>query len=401
MKTADAAFVYSIEEHSYHFHDKHPFNPLRLTLTKDLLEACNSLDTNKILKPRKATEEELALVHDLAFIDAVKLAGANKLSAEKARSYGLGTDDTPFFNDMHNAASYLVGGTLTAVDTVMNGSYSHAIHLGGGLHHGFKGKASGFCIYNDSAIAIEYLKQKYQARVLYVDTDAHHGDGVQWSFYDDPDVFTLSVHETGRYLFPGTGSVTEKGAGAGYGLKVNIPLEAFTEDDSFLESYETAFREAVDFFRPDLILTVNGADSHYLDPLTHLHTSLKSFHFIPKLAHELAHEYCEGRWVAVGGGGYDHWRVVPRAWASIWLEMTNQTDILNQPIPHTWIEQWQDHADVQLPQSWYDDEKMLPVVPRKPIITARNQQTIEKALFHIRNEKPSRRPSFTQKNNLC
>ncbi|MFK3938271.1 acetoin utilization protein AcuC [Alkalihalobacillus sp. NPDC078783] len=391
MKKADACYVYSREEHAYHFHDKHPFNPLRLTLTKDLLEACSSLDQTSILEPRKATEEELAYVHDSAYIEAVKLAGANQLSADKARNYGLGTDDTPLFLGMHDAASYLVGGTLAAVDAVMNGEYTHALHLGGGLHHGFRGKASGFCIYNDSAIAIEYLKQHYQARVLYVDTDAHHGDGVQWSFYDDPDVFTLSVHETGRYLFPGTGSIAERGAGSGYGFKLNIPLEAFTEDDSFITSYETAFREAVEFFKPDIILTVNGADSHYLDPLTHLHTSLKSFHFIPKLAHELAHEYCEGRWVAVGGGGYDHWRVVPRAWGSIWLEMTEQTHVLDQPIPTDWINRWKHKSEVPLPTTWHDEPSMFPTIPRKPIITARNQQTVEKALFAIRNEKKRRK----------
>jgi acetoin utilization protein AcuC len=391
MKKADACYVYSHEEHAYHFHDKHPFNPRRLTLTKDLLETCSSLDHSSVIKARKATEQELALVHDSAYIEAVKLAGANQISADKARNYGLGTDDTPLFEGMHDAASYLVGGTLAAVDAVMNGEYTHALHLGGGLHHGFRGKASGFCIYNDSAIAIEYVKQTYQARVLYVDTDAHHGDGVQWSFYDDPDVFTLSIHETGRYLFPGTGSITERGAGSGYGFKLNIPLEAFTEDDSFIASYETAFREAVEFFKPDLILTVNGADSHYLDPLTHLHTSLKSFHFIPKLAHELAHEYCAGRWVAVGGGGYDHWRVVPRAWGSIWLEMTEQTHILDQPIPTDWIDRWKSESDVTLPTRWHDDQSMFPKIPRKPIITARNQQTVEKALFSIRNEKKLRK----------
>ncbi|TSB48085.1 acetoin utilization protein AcuC [Alkalicoccobacillus porphyridii] len=397
MKTAEAAFIYSSEEHLYHFHEKHPFNPRRLRLTMDLLQYSGALDQSMILKPRYATDQELALVHDQAFIEAVKQAGCGRLVEEQARNYGIGTDDTPFFEGMHEAASLLVGGTLTAVDAVMNGSYSHALHLAGGLHHGFKGKASGFCIYNDSAIAIEYLKQNYQARVLYVDTDAHHGDGVQWCFYDDPDVFTLSIHETGRYLFPGTGSVTEKGAGAGYGMKLNIPLEAFTEDESFLESYETTFREVVEFFRPDVIITQNGADSHYLDPLTHLHTSLKSFHAIPKLAHELAHTYCNGRWVAVGGGGYDHWRVVPRAWGSIWLEMTEQTDILNQPIPQMWHEAWKEQAEELLPSVWHDPEDMLPIVPRKPIITTRNQQTVEKALYYIRNEKKSLRTPINEK----
>ena len=149
----------------------------------------------------------MQLIHDPDFIHAVSLAGHGQLSDEHAESYGLGTDDTPIFTNMHEASSLLVGGTLTAVDYVMSGKALHALHLGGGLHHGFTGKASGFCIYNDSAVAIKYLQKSFGARVLYVDTDAHHGDGVQWAFYDDPNVCTLSIHETGRYLFPGTGNL--------------------------------------------------------------------------------------------------------------------------------------------------------------------------------------------------
>lgn len=157
------------------------------------------------------------------------------------------------------------------------------------------------------------MRKKYGARVLYVDTDAHHGDGVQWAFYEESDVCTLSIHETGRYLFPGTGSVNEKGQGQGFGFSINVPVDAFTEDESFLEVYETSFREVIEFFKPDVILTQNGADAHYLDPLTHLSSTIRIFKEIPRIAHKLAHEYCEGRWIAVGGGGYDIWRVVPRA----------------------------------------------------------------------------------------
>ena len=167
----------------------------------------------QVIPPRMASEEELALIHDLSYIEAVKKAGNGQLPKEIAENYGLGTEDTPIFPNMHEASALLVGGTLTAVDQVMTGKALHALHLGGGLHHGFRGKASGFCVYNDSSVAIKYLQEKYNARVLYVDTDAHHGDGVQWSFYDDPNVCTLSIHETGRYLFPGTGNVNERGQG--------------------------------------------------------------------------------------------------------------------------------------------------------------------------------------------
>ncbi|WP_100405131.1 acetoin utilization protein AcuC [Bacillus solitudinis] len=381
-----SVYVYSDEQLAYRFNKEHPFNHLRLHLTHDLLKKTNSINDKDIIPPRLATDEELNLIHDEAFIEAVKSAGKGTLKPERATNYGLGTDDTPIFANMHEAASLIVGGTLTAVDAVMKGQFTHALHLGGGLHHGFRGKASGFCIYNDSAIAIEYMKKMYGARVLYVDTDAHHGDGVQFAFYDDPDVCTLSIHETGRYLFPGTGNVNEKGAGKGYGFSINVPIDAFTEDDSFLEVYERSFREVVAFFKPDVILTQNGADAHHLDPLTHLCSTMRTYQMIPKLAHELAHEFCEGRWIAVGGGGYDIFRVVPRAWSLIWLEMTNQTSIISEALPRLWREQWEKHAQEEMPTEWMDVSDTVPTIPRKHEIAEKNHNTLEKALYHIRTE---------------
>lgn len=382
----EALFVYSQEQLTYKFNDEHPFNHLRLNLTYDLLQKINAIQPDDVVEPRMATDEEIALIHEPSFIEAVKKAGRGELSEGIAHNYGLGTDDTPMFPNMHEAAALLVGGTLTAVDLVMENKAEHAINLGGGLHHGFRGKASGFCIYNDSSIAIEYMRKKYGARVLYVDTDAHHGDGVQWAFYDDNDVCTFSIHETGRYLFPGTGHVHEKGQGKGYGFSFNIPVDAFTEDESFLEAYETAMREIVAFFKPDVILSQNGADTHYFDPLSHLCTTMKTFRTIPKIAHELAHEYCDGRWIAVGGGGYDMWRVVPRAWSMIWLEMTNQMDKATGPLPKEWLDKWQAKSPVKLIPTWEDPDNLYPEIPRKGEITEKNFNTLEKALYHIRTE---------------
>lgn len=287
---------------------------------------------------------------------------------------------------MHEASSLLVGGTLQAVDYVMQGKSKHALNLGGGLHHGFRGRASGFCIYNDSSIAIRYIQEKYQARVLYVDTDAHHGDGVQWTFYDDPSVCTFSIHETGRYLFPGTGNISERGNGQGYGTSFNFPLEAFTEDNSFLMVYEKALREVIEYFKPDVLFTQNGADAHYFDPLTHLYASMKIYREIPKLAHELAHEYCDGRWIAVGGGGYDMWRVVPRAWSLIWLEM-NDDPIPTGKLPEDWLNKWQKEAPVPLIPTWEDPNPLFEPIPRKAEIEEKNAQMLIKALNIIRSEK--------------
>ncbi|MFS0864516.1 acetoin utilization protein AcuC [Fredinandcohnia sp. 179-A 10B2 NHS] len=379
----ESVFVYSDQFLKYRFSNDHPFNQTRVKLTYDLLKSLNVLDDNQIIEPRIATDEELELVHDPKFIQAVKLAGEGKLPEETANNYGIGTEDTPIFPGMHEASALLVGATLTAVDEVMSGKSKHALSLGGGLHHGFRGKASGFCIYNDSAVAIRYMQKKYNVKVLYVDTDAHHGDGVQWTFYDDPDVCTLSIHETGRYLFPGTGNINERGAGKGYGYSFNIPVDAFTEDDSWLHAYTTAFRAVTEFFKPDIIFTQNGVDSHYYDPLTHLSATIKIYREIPKLAHQLAHEYCDGKWIAVGGGGYDIWRVVPRAWSLIWLEMIDKSDITG-PLPEEWINQWQPKTTVKLPSHWEDDQDLYPPIPRKPEIEEKNALTVEKALYPIR-----------------
>ncbi len=384
----DSVFVFSEAQLKYKFNSNHPFNQQRLELTLDLLKKIGAIKEEQIVLPRMATDEELLLIHDPNYVNAVKLASIGELPQAVAENYGLGTEDTPIFPNMHEASSFLVGGTLTAVDHVMTGKAKHALNLGGGLHHGFRGKASGFCIYNDSSVAIKYMQEKYHARVLYVDTDAHHGDGVQWSFYDDPDVCTLSIHETGRYLFPGTGSINERGQGKGYGTKFNIPLDAFTEDESFIDAYTLALQEICEFFKPDVIITQNGADSHYLDPLTHLSATMKIYREIPKIAHKMAHQYCDGKWIAVGGGGYDIWRVVPRAWAMVWLEMTENSNFSGS-LPKEWLDRWQSLSPVTLPPEWDDPIDLYPPIPRKEEITEKNAQTVQKALYPIRNRKKS------------
>lgn len=377
--TGKAAFIFSEDLLKYKFKQNHPFNQLRLKLTKELLEIGGFLDDSQIIPPRYATKEELLYNHDERFIEAVKKASVGLLDEDIAENFGLGTEDTPIFSDMHNASSLVVGGSIEASEYVMSGQGKHALHLGGGLHHSQRGKASGFCVYNDCSVAIHYIRKKYNARVLYVDTDAHHGDGVQWSFYDDPNVCTFSIHETGRYLFPGTGQVYERGTGPGYGCSFNIPLDAFTEDESWLFAYHEAFEKIVQHFKPDVILTQNGADAHYFDPLTHLSTTMKIYREIPKMAHRLAHQYCDGRWIAVGGGGYDIWRVVPRVWSLIWIEMSDQGEA-NGELPKAWIDKWQKNSPVELPKYWDDLDQIYPAIPRKPEIEEKNKITVQKSL---------------------
>ncbi|GAA0455974.1 acetoin utilization protein AcuC [Alkalibacillus silvisoli] len=381
-----ATFVYTEDFKKYKFRDDHPFNQKRVELTFDLLKSMNALNDDQILAPRKATDEEIKLVHDKAYVDAVKRASVNELPEEEGLEFGIGTEDTPIFDHMHDAAAQLVGGTLTAVDSVLNGDFKHALNFGGGLHHGFRRKASGFCIYNDAAIAIKYIRQQYNYKVLYVDTDAHHGDGVQWIFYDDPNVCTLSIHETGRYLFPGTGNVNERGHNEGYGTSFNIPIDAFTENESFIEVYKETLETIAAYFKPDIIVTQNGADAHVFDPLSHLCCTMEIYEEIPRLAHKIANDYCNGKWVALGGGGYDIWRVVPRAWAQIWAIASQGGAPFSGELPKNWVNKWHEESPVTLPTTWHDRSDIYKPIPRKEEITEKNKILVNKLLQPIRNE---------------
>src|SRR5699024_5941117 len=383
--TKEARFVYSNDELAYSCSKEHPFNEKRITLKLDLLKEIKAISDEQIVAPRIAIDEEILLIHEEKFVHTVKKASKGELTTAEGEVYGIGTEDTPIFPNMHEASAMLVGGTLTAVDLVMEGHAKHALSLGGGLHHGFKGRASGLCVYNESSGAIRYMQKKYDARVLYVDTDAHHGDGVQWAFYDDPNVCTFSIHETGRYLFPGTGNITERGNGPGYGTAFNFPVDAFTEDESFIYIYETALRKVIEHFKPDVILTQNGADAHYLDPLTHLYGTMNIYKEIPKLARQLANEYCNGRWIAVGGGGYDIWRVVPRAWAHLWIEMSEQQQPTG-PLPQNWLDKWQTESPVKLIPTWEDPSPLYDVIPRKKEIEEKNANMLQQALYTLEKQ---------------
>jgi acetoin utilization protein AcuC len=375
-------FVYDDELLKYRFSDTHPFNQMRLKLTKDLLMDANFLKENDLVKPRTATLEELELVHSHDYISAVQKAGHGELSHEDEIKYGLNTDDTPNFQDMHEKCSLIVGASLTAVDLVMSGATKQAVSLAGGLHHGFQGKASGFCIYNDAAIACEYITQKYGKKVLYVDTDAHHGDGVQWSFYARNDIVTYSIHETGRYLFPGTGSATERGTEEGFGYTVNIPIDAFTEDDSFIDVFTESLEKAIQKFQPDVILSQNGVDAHYRDPMTHLSLTSKSYEKIPRFVKKMADKYTDGKWIALGGGGYNIWQVVPRMWSQIWLAMKD-IDAPRGYLPEQFISNYKNQCQVLFPNKWEDDLDDYMTIPRKIEITEKNRSTLDRILMYF------------------
>ncbi|HHY60401.1 MAG TPA: acetoin utilization protein AcuC [Clostridia bacterium] len=369
--------VYSPHFTEYKFHEGHPFDPLRLRLWYELLETMEAVSPEDLVFPQPASEEELLLVHTQEYIEAVKMASRGKVPPEPLQ-FNLGTEDNPIFPNMHQIASLVVGGTLLAARLVMEEKAAHVFNVGGGLHHAMKDRASGFCIYNDAAVAIQWLRRTYDVKVMYIDVDAHHGDGVQWVFYQEPEVMTVSFHETGRYLFPGTGGVLEKGSGEGYGYAVNVPLEPFTEDDSFIEALHKVLPTLMESFRPDIIVSQHGCDTHEYDPLTHLSLTTRGFVEAARLIHQLAHDYCQGRWVVLGGGGYDIWRVVPRSWALLWGEISGRQ--LPEKIPDAWRLKWTKAAPIPLPEFLHDDPADFPPKPRRDEISEKNRRTVMQAL---------------------
>ncbi len=383
----EAAFVHDAAMEDYGFGPDHPFNPVRLRMTVELCGFLGLLEGQTFVAPEPATDEDLATVHSAGYLRRVREASRGEGDLAELIHYGLGTQDNPIFPDLHRACAHVVGGTIRACRLVMSGEAGHALCISGGLHHALRSQASGFCIYNDIGAAVARLKEEHPGiRVAYVDTDVHHGDGVQWMFYDDPQVLTVSMHESGRYLFPGTGGIKERGQRQGRGYSVNLPLEPFTHDESFIECFEAVVPEVLRAFGPDLILSQNGCDAHALDPLAHLSVTTRVYEHVPGRIHELAHELCEGRWVAVGGGGYDIWRVVPRAWAALWAVISHQE--LPEEMPAAWLEEWGEGSPVRLPRLTRDDPGGYPRIKRAPRIQEKNRRTagelLEKGLPLIR-----------------
>lgn len=371
------ALIWDPSVTGYFFRPDHPFNPKRLELAVSLIEAmglAGGPDT-PIVAPRQATDAELLRVHSAAYVNAVKRFSVPGADTSDAFRFGLGTDDTPVFAGMHEMTALVCGGTIQAAELVMGGEVTRAFNVCGGLHHAHRDRGSGFCVYSDLAAAIAWIREAHGSRVMYVDYDAHHGDGVQGIFYADPEVLTLSIHESGRYLFPGTGFVDELGDGEGYGYSLNLPLEAFSEDGSWIGVHERLIAEVAESFRPDVIVLQNGCDGHLLDPLTHLRASTRLYEETVRIVCEVADRLCGGKVVATGGGGYAVWTVVPRAWTLVWAGLSGQH--APDAIPRGWLERWQGESPELLPERLRDAVEGWPAVPRRAEIEATNRRTFE------------------------
>ncbi len=328
----------------YDFGPGHPLAPVRVELTMALAREFGLLDAPgvSLIKPAAAPPELLELVHDDVYLAAVERAGELAARGEpldpRSVFFGLGTADDPVFPYMHEASSLVVGATLAAAQAVWTSAAQHGISVAGGLHHAMRRAASGFCVYNDPAIAIAWLLEQGLERIAYVDVDVHHGDGVQAAFYTDPRVLTISLHEDPATLWPETGRSSETGAEAGEGYAVNIPVPAGTGDAGWLRAFEAVVPPLLRSFQPQFLVSQHGCDSHRLDPLAHLEVTVDGQRRAQSMIHELAHETAGGRWLCTGGGGYALATVVPRSWTHLLGIASGQPVDRAEPTPAAWQE---------------------------------------------------------------
>jgi acetoin utilization protein AcuC len=323
----------------YDFGPGHPLAPVRVQLAMRLareFEVFDQPNVDLISDFPEATHEQLARVHTPAYIDAVMAASNDP--AYLNEKFGLGTADDPVFSGMHQAAARVAGGTLAAVQEVHFARTDHAVNIFGGLHHAMPDRAAGFCIYNDVGVAIAWLLDQGVERIAYVDVDVHHGDGVQEMFYNDPRVMTISIHESPRSLFPGTGWPSEVGGPQAIGSSVNIALPAGTGDQGWLRAFHGVVPQLLEAFSPQILISQHGVDSHLEDPLAHLTLSIDGQRMSYEALHRWSHAYAGGQWVAVGGGGYEWVDVVPRAWTHLMAEMSGHRINPESAIPQNFHE---------------------------------------------------------------
>ncbi|MCL3820266.1 acetoin utilization protein AcuC [Aeromicrobium wangtongii] len=329
-----ACIVYDEHLTQYNFGQSHPMAPVRIELTMELADELGIVEGLDVVGAKPATEDELALIHTPLYIERVQKLSQHPTHADP--TVNLGTEDNPVFANMHEASALIAGASVEAARRVWTGQAPRAVNISGGLHHAMPDRASGFCIYNDVALAIRWLLDNGAERVVYIDVDAHHGDGVQKMFWNDPRVLTISIHEGPQTLFPGTGFSIDTGGEGAEGMAVNIPLPPGTSDAGWLRAFHAVVPPLVREFAPDILVTQQGCDSHMDDPLTNLMLSVDGQRASYLALKALADEVCDGKWVATGGGGYAVMDVVPRAWAHLMAIVAGQPLDPQAPTPERW-----------------------------------------------------------------
>lgn len=365
--------IYHPKYQSYNLGSEHPFTPLRAEMVLDLLHELG-VDVQP-LEPRPVEPQALHTIHDPGYVEAIEALSKGQEVAGY-ESFGLGTADNPIVPGMAEGARYMVGGTLLGARLLLEDKATHVLQLGGGFHHAHHKLAAGFCLYNDLALAIREMTNAGW-HVAYLDIDVHHGDGVQEIFYDDGKVMTISLHESGEYIFPGTGWLHELGRGMGRSLKLNLPLEPFTQGDSYLEVMEKVVAEALYWFKPDALVVQAGADAHFSDPLADLMLTTQDFErLFDKILH-MTDELCKGRLLMTLGGGYSL-TATSRIWTLLYLKFFGHE--LPQRLPESWRARWQERLGKEIPRFLHDPNPAYQSIPRKEEIVRHNRDLIQRLM---------------------
>ena len=364
-----ATLIHRPDYAQYDFGPEHPFTPARLGMLLDLMRELGH-DLSPVVPP-VATREEIRSIHDEAYVQIVEALSQGEARPD-AEAFGLGTPDNPIFPGMDLAARGLVGGTLHGARLLMDGSARHVLQLGGGLHHAQRDRAAGFCLYNDLAVAIQAMVD-HGWHVAYLDLDLHHGDGVQNVFYDTDRVLTLSLHESGHYLYPGTGHIQELGSGSARGFSLNVPLEPFTEGEDYLEAFEAVVPRALAWFSPQVLVVQAGADAHFSDPMGDLALTTQTFEALYRRVLDLAQRHAQGRLLVTLGGGYEA-RMVARVWSILILTMLGLP--VPERLPAAWIERWRALLGPEPLTHLHDPVPAFGPLPGREIRSHHNRDTV-------------------------
>jgi acetoin utilization protein AcuC len=368
-----ASVVYHPAYRTYSFGPDHPFDPVRVDMVLDLLAELGH--EVRPVAPEPAGRADILAVHEEYYVRRVEELSCGK-DVPDSHAYGLGTPDTPAFRGMDEAARWHVGGTLEGARRIFEEGEKRVLQLGGGMHHARRNFASGFCVYNDLAAAIQLLARR-GLWVGYIDLDVHHGDGVQQILYEDRRVLTISLHEEGQYLFPGTGGINELGAGLGRGLKLNVPLEPLTTGESYREVFEEVVPTALHRFRPDVLVVQAGADAHFDDPLGDLLLTTSDFVAIFRRILEWAEELTKGRVLFTLGGGYSL-PACSRIWSALTLLLLD-LPVPNQ-VPETWATRWARILGEGASRDFFEAAPPSANDPRAGEIARRNREVARRLL---------------------
>ena len=363
--------IYHPDYKRYNLGEGHPFDPIRVEMVIDFLRRLGCFKNP--VEPEPITPRQLEAIHDREYIQTIeKISEGNKIAGTE--NIGLGTPDNPVVKGMAEGARFQCGGTLLGARLIIENKANKVLQLGGGFHHAHKNLAAGFCLYNDLGLAIKEMTIA-GLHVAYLDLDVHHGDGVQEMFYSDEKVMTISLHESGEYLFPGTGWLHELGSGMGRSLKLNVPLEPLTEGDSYMEVINSIVAHALEWFKPDVLIVQAGADAHFSDPLADLMLTTQDFEKIYRRVLELANQICKGKILFTLGGGYSI-TATPRIWIILYLILFG-IHIPNR-LPEDWRIYWQKKIKKELPEFLHDATPAFQPNPRKEQITKHNRELIQR-----------------------